>query len=158
MQSGAVREKVSSFLVDSIRKYWFNSCHKKFSINNTPIMAGKKTLVLGASTNPSRYSYLAMNRLWVHNHPVVAVGLREGKVGNINIETGQPKFEDVDTVTLYLNPTNQKRYYDYILSLKPKRIIFNPGTENHELEEMARKNGIRPMEACTLVMLGTGQY
>jgi len=121
-------------------------------------MAGKKTLVLGASTNPSRYSYLAMNRLSSHNHPVVALGLREGKVGNVKIETGRPAFEDVDTVTLYLNPKNQQSHYDYILSLKPKRIIFNPGTENDELEEMARKNGIKPMEACTLVMLGTGQY
>ncbi len=82
-------------------------------------MAGKKTLVLGASTNPSRYSYLAVNRLSSHNHPVVAVGLKEGKVGSVNIVNGQPKIEDVDTVTLYLNPTKLKAYYDYILSLKP---------------------------------------
>ena len=121
-------------------------------------MAKKKTLVLGASTNPSRFSYSAINRLTAHNHPVVAVGLKEGKVGNVNIVTGQPKEEDIDTVTLYLNPTNQKPYYDYILSLNPKRIIFNPGTENYELEEMARQKGIRTMEACTLVMLSTGQY
>jgi predicted CoA-binding protein len=121
-------------------------------------MSGKKTLVLGASTNPSRYSYLAMDRLSAYRHPVVAIGLREGRVGSVNIVTGKPTIEDVDTITLYLNPTNQKPYYDYILSLKPKRIIFNPGTENDELEEMARKNGIKPMEACTLVMLGTGQY
>ncbi|MDB5249095.1 MAG: CoA-binding protein [Segetibacter sp.] len=121
-------------------------------------MAKKKTLVLGASTNPSRFSYSAINRLTAHQHPVVAVGLKEGKVGNVNIVTGQPKEEDIDTVTLYLNPTNQKPYYDYILTLKPKRIIFNPGTENDELEELARKNGINPVEACTLVMLSIGQY
>jgi predicted CoA-binding protein len=121
-------------------------------------MAGKKTLVLGASTNPSRYSNLAINRLAAFDHPVVAVGLKEGKVGNVNIVTGQPDEQDVDTVTLYMNPTNQKPYYDYILSLRPKRIIFNPGTENYELEEMARKNGIKPMEGCTLVMLSAGQY
>lgn len=121
-------------------------------------MAVKKTLVLGASTKPSRYSYLAMNRLSAHQHPVVGIGLREGKVGNVNIFTGQPPLEDVDTVTLYLNPANQKPYYNYILSLKPRRIIFNPGTENNELEEMARKSGIEPMEACTLVMLSTRQY
>jgi predicted CoA-binding protein len=121
-------------------------------------MAAKKTLVLGASTNPSRYSYLAMDRLSAHSHPVVAIGLREGKVGNVNIVKGRPELKDIDTVTLYLNPTNQKPYYDYILSLKPKRIIFNPGTENDELEQLARENGIRPMEACTLVMLSTGQY
>lgn len=121
-------------------------------------MASKKTMVLGASTNPSRFSYSAINRLTAHHHPVVAVGLREGKVGSVNIVTGQPNEEDIDTITLYLNPTNQKPYYDYILSLKPKRIIFNPGTENYELEEMARKNGINPVEACTLVMLSIGQY
>ena len=121
-------------------------------------MAGKKTLVLGASMNPSRYSNFAIQRLSANNHPVVAVGLREGKVGNVNIVKGLPKEEDIDTVTLYLNPANQKAYYDYILSLHPKRIIFNPGAENDELEEMARKNGIEPVEACTLVMLSTGQY
>ena len=121
-------------------------------------MTGKKTLVLGASTNPSRYSYLAINRLGAHHHPVVAVGLRQGKVGDVNIVTGQPQEEAVDTVTLYLNPNNQKPYYDYILSLHPKRIIFNPGTENDELEDLARKNGITPVEACTLVLLSVGQY
>jgi predicted CoA-binding protein len=121
-------------------------------------MAGKKTVVLGASTNPSRYSNLALNKLSAYQHPVVAIGLKEGKVGDVNIVTGQPAVEEVDTITLYLNPRNQRPYYDYILSLKPKRIIFNPGTENDELEEMARRNGIKPMEACTLVMLGTGQY
>jgi predicted CoA-binding protein len=121
-------------------------------------MGNKKTLVLGASANPSRYSYLAINRLSAYRHPVVAIGLKEGEVTGVKIQTGKPQIEDIDTITLYLNPTNQKPYYDYILSLKPKRIIFNPGTENDELEEMARKNGIKPMEACTLVMLGTGQY
>lgn len=121
-------------------------------------MKQKKTLVLGASTNPGRYSFLAINRLSAHNHPVVAVGLREGQVGNVEIKKGQPQEEGIDTVTLYMNPTNQKPYYDYILGLNPKRIIFNPGTENDELEEMAREKGIDPIEACTLVMLSTGQY
>jgi predicted CoA-binding protein len=121
-------------------------------------MVAKKTVVLGASQNPSRYSNLAVNRLAAYKHPVVAVGRREGKIGNIEILTGQPKEDDVDTITLYLNPANQKPYYDYILSLNPRRIIFNPGTENFELEELARQKGIRPMEACTLVLLSTGQY
>lgn len=121
-------------------------------------MAAKKTMVLGASTNPSRYSYLAINKLSAYKHPVVAVGLREGKVGDVTIQTGQPKEDDIDTVTLYMNPTNQRPYYDYILSLNPKRIIFNPGTENDELVEMARQKGIEPMEACTLVLLSIGQY
>lgn len=118
----------------------------------------KKTLVLGASTNPSRYSYLAVNKLASYKHPVVAVGRREGKIGQIDIVTGTPNENEVDTVTLYLNPTNQKPYYDYILSLHPKRIIFNPGTENYELEELANKQGIQTMEACTLVLLSIGQY
>jgi uncharacterized protein len=121
-------------------------------------MARKKTLVLGASQNPSRYSNLAVNRLKAHSHPVVAVGRREGRIGDVDIVTGEPKEEDIDTITLYMNPTNQKPYYDYILSLNPKRIIFNPGTENYELEKMAEEKGIKTMEACTLVMLSTGQY
>ncbi len=121
-------------------------------------MAGKKTVVLGASQNPSRYSNMAVNRLSAHKHPVIAVGRREGRIGNVQIVTGQPKEEEVDTVTLYLNPSNQKPFYDYILSLKPKRIIFNPGTENPELYKQAREKGIKPMEACTLVLLSTGQF
>ena len=118
----------------------------------------KKTLVLGASSNPSRYSYLAINKLVAHNHPVLAVGLREGVVNNVQIVKDKPQEKDVDTVTLYLNPKNQIPYYDYIISLNPKRIIFNPGTENDELVSLAEKNGIEAVEACTLVLLGTGQY
>jgi predicted CoA-binding protein len=121
-------------------------------------MSKKNTLVLGASANPQRYSYLAMHRLNAHGHPVLAIGKREGRVNNIDINTGTPPFTNVDTVTLYLNPNNQKPYYDYILSLAPKRIIFNPGTENDELAAMAEKQGIKVMEACTLVMLSSDQY
>lgn len=118
----------------------------------------KKTLVLGASDNPSRYSFIAINRLRAHQHPVVAIGNKEGDVAGIHITKDKVTEDGVDTITLYLNPTNQKPYYDYILSLKPKRIIFNPGTENDELIEMAEQNGIEPVIACTLVMLSTGQY
>ena len=118
----------------------------------------KKTLVLGASQNPSRYSYLAINRLKAHNHPVLAVGRRNGEVNGVAIHKEQVTEDDVDTVTLYLNPTNQVEYYDYILNLHPKRIIFNPGTENEELISMAEEKGIEPVIACTLVMLSTGQY
>lgn len=118
----------------------------------------KKTLVLGASDNPSRYSYLALHRLKSHGHPVVAIGKKTGMVADIPIEKEKKTFEQVDTVTLYLNPAHQKQYYDYIVSLKPKRIIFNPGAENDELSDLAIKNGIEPMEACTLVLLATGQY
>lgn len=120
--------------------------------------AKKKTLVLGASDNPSRYSYLALHRLKSHGHPVVAIGKKPGMVAEVPIEKEKKNFDNVDTVTLYLNPAHQKLYYDYIVSLKPKRIIFNPGAENDELSDLAIKNGIEPMEACTLVLLATGQY
>ena len=118
----------------------------------------KTTLVLGASANPTRYSNLAINRLRNHNHPVVAIGRRNGTVGDTAVETDMRKIDNLDTITLYLNRGNQRQYYDYILDLHPKRIIFNPGTENDELAEMAKKKGIEPVEACTLVMLSTGQY
>jgi len=121
-------------------------------------MKSKKTLVLGASTNPARYSFLAINRLRNHGHEVVAIGKNEGKVKDVNIISARPQIDDLDTVTLYLNEQNQKQYYDYIFSLKPKRIIFNPGAENEELEQLAKDRGIQPLEACTLVMLSTGQF
>jgi uncharacterized protein len=118
----------------------------------------KKTLVLGATDNPSRYAYLAIRKLRAYNHPVVAVGRKEGVVGDIQISTQQVDENDIDTITLYLNPKNQQEYYDYILRLQPKRIIFNPGTENDELIEKAEQKGIEPFIGCTLVMLSTGQY
>ena len=121
-------------------------------------MENKKTLVLGASQNPQRYSYLALNKLSTHKHTVVAIGGRKGKVGDVEIDTEQKPLTDIDTVTLYLNPQNQIPYYNYIISLKPKRIIFNPGTENEELYTLAKRNGIEVIEACTLVLLSTGQY
>ena len=115
-------------------------------------------MVLGASENPARYSFLAVNRLRANGHPVIAIGNKKGQINETPIITEHPKEEGVDTVTLYLNPALQKQYYDYILSLAPKRIIFNPGTENEELEELAKEKGIEPIEACTLVLLSTGQY
>ncbi len=118
----------------------------------------KKTLVLGASQNPERYSYLAVNKLLAHHHPVIAIGKKNGTIGNIEIETEKKQFNDIDTVTLYLNAANQKSYYDYIFSLHPKRIIFNPGAENEELFNLAKEKGIKPQEACTLVLLSTGQF
>jgi len=122
------------------------------------LTTGKKTLVLGASDNPGRYSYLAVTRLRGVGHPVVAIGRKQAKVGDVEIGTDQQPLTGVDTVTLYLSPQHQKQYYDYILSLHPRRIIFNPGAENPELATLARKNGIEPVEGCTLVMLSTGQY
>jgi uncharacterized protein len=121
-------------------------------------MENKKTLVLGASENPARYSNMAVTRLKNHQHPVVAIGKKKGTVAGIAIETEKIKVDDIDTVTLYLSPAHQKEYYDYIISLHPKRIIFNPGAENDELADLALKNNIKPIEACTLVLLSTGQY
>lgn len=121
-------------------------------------MNEKKTLVLGASDNPSRYSYLAVQRLRSHGHPVVAVGRKNTRVADVTIEKEKKQFDDIDTVTLYLNRLHQEEYHDYILSLKPKRIIFNPGAENDDLARLAHEKGIKTMEACTLVMLSTNQY
>ncbi len=118
----------------------------------------KKTLVLGASENPTRYGNMAVKRLYANGHAVVAVGKRKGKIGDIEIVEQFPVAEDIDTVTLYLNPDNQKVYYDAIIHLHPKRIIFNPGTENEELEALAEENNIETVEGCTLVMLSTGQF
>ncbi|MBS1730506.1 MAG: CoA-binding protein [Bacteroidetes bacterium] len=118
----------------------------------------KKTVVLGASENPNRYSFLAVNKLASAGHSIVAIGKKEGTINDIPIFTGMPEVQDVDTVTLYLNPIHQKAFYHYILSLHPRRIIFNPGTENPELASLAAKNNIRGLEACTLVLLSTGQY
>ncbi len=118
----------------------------------------KRTLVLGASENPARYSNKAILALRKHGHPVVAIGRRAGQVQDVPIGIEAATFDDIDTVTLYLNPTNQQPYYDYILSLKPARIIFNPGTENPELEARAQAAGIQSVEACTLVLLSIGRY
>ena len=118
----------------------------------------KNTVVLGASQNEERYSNMAVKKLVAHKHPVTAIGNKEGIINEIKIIKDNPSINDVDTVTLYLNPQNQKPYYDYILSLNPKRIIFNPGTENEELEKIANEKGIKTMEACTLVLLSTNQY
>jgi predicted CoA-binding protein len=118
----------------------------------------KKTLVLGASDNPSRYSYLAIQRLRNQGHPVVAIGKKYGHVADVEIEKEKKEFDNIDTVTLYLNPLHQQDYYDYILSLQPKRIIFNPGAENEELAGLASGHQIKTVEACTLVLLSTGQY
>ena len=121
-------------------------------------MTAKKTLVLGASDNPARYSNLAIKRLRNAGHPVIAIGRKAAVVADVPVITDHPSFNDIDTVTLYLNPENQVPYYDYILSLSPRRIIFNPGTENEAFEELARSRNIETMEACTLVLLTTNQY
>lgn len=118
----------------------------------------KKTIVLGATPNPDRYAYQATKKLKKYGHEVIPLGIRKGEIEGIKIENNTPQYEGVDTITLYLNPDLQKPYYDYILSLKPKRIIFNPGTENVELVRLAKEQGIETELACTLVMLSFGNY
>ncbi|QAA81176.1 CoA-binding protein [Aequorivita sp. H23M31] len=118
----------------------------------------KKTLVIGASTKEERYSNMAIRRLVKFGHTVEAIGLRSGTVAGINVSTEKEPFEDIDTVTLYLNPKRQGEYYDYILSLNPERVIFNPGTENPEFFKILKQNNIESEIACTLVLLGTNQY
>lgn len=116
------------------------------------------TLVLGASLNPNRYSNIAIKRLRGKEIPVVAIGLREGKVGDVTILKDKVALENIDTVTLYLNPKRQEEYYDYIIGLQPRRVIFNPGTENSEFVKLLKENSIEAEVACTLVLLSTNQY
>ncbi len=118
----------------------------------------KKTLVLGASTNPSRYSNIAIERLLSNDFEVRAIGKRKGRVAGIDIVDSQVMFDNINTITLYINAENQKMYYNYIISLKPKRVIFNPGTENKELKNLLVKNNIYFEDACTLVLLSIGEY
>jgi uncharacterized protein len=113
---------------------------------------------LGASTDDARYSNKAIKSLLKKNFLVEAIGNKDGVVEDVIIQKGQPKFDDIDTVTLYINPLRQKEYYNYILGLKPKRIIFNPGTENPEFESLLRNAGINTEQACTLVLLNIGGY
>lgn len=118
----------------------------------------KKTVVLGATNNPDRYAYRAAQSLTYHGHPIELVGIKEGTVAGQAIQTGQPALIDVHTVTLYVGTRNLPPLYDYILSLHPKRIIFNPGTENAELRQKAESQGVETVYGCTLVMLATDQY
>jgi uncharacterized protein len=119
----------------------------------------KVTLVLGASTNPERFAYKAIISLQKRNIPVVAIGTRESDLGNLKIRKGKPTdIGPVHTITLYLNSRHQKEYYEYILSLNPRRIIFNPGTINPELSSLARNNGIEIVEDCMLIMLRNGRF
>ncbi|MGA0558847.1 CoA-binding protein [Larkinella sp. VNQ87] len=118
----------------------------------------RTTLVIGASENPERYAHKAANRLVQQGHPVELVGLRTGTIRGNPIRMGQPDLEDIDTVTLYVSARNQTGIYDYIKKLRPRRVIFNPGTENPAFEKELAQQGIEPIEACTLVMLATGQY
>lgn len=117
-----------------------------------------KTIVLGASTNPSRVSYSAVHRLKNKGEEVIPIGIKKGSIADIPIINDRPELKNIDTITLYLNPKRQEAYYDYMLSLKPRRIIFNPGTENAELVRLAKAKDIETEYACTLVLLATDSY
>ncbi len=118
----------------------------------------KTTLVIGASENPERYSYKAVSLLQNYNIPVYALGNKEGKIGNVEIDMDKLPYSNIDTVSLYLSPKNQEDYKRYIISLKPNRVIFNPGTENPDFYNELSHHGIAHEEACTLVLLNIGMY
>ncbi len=131
---------------------WLSIC--RFG-NKTRFLPQKnmKVLVLGASPNPTRFSHKAVSLLKKYGHEPIPIGIRTGKIKEIEIIKGKPQLYDIHTITLYLRPERQKQYYDYILSLSPKRVIFNPGTENPELKQLLELQGIETVEQCTLVML-----
>ncbi len=118
----------------------------------------KKTLVFGGSLNPERYSHKAIKRLAREGHPVVSIGGRAGWVDHIVVLRGHPELKEVDTITMYMGEKRQEEHEEYLLSLSPNRIIFNPGAENRRLFAKAKKEGIEVYEACTLVMLSTGEF
>ena len=118
----------------------------------------KKTLIIGASPDANRYSYKAAHMLTGRGHQIVNVGIKKGEVAGAPIEKPQTIHQDIDTITLYIGPATQPEYFDYIVATKPQRVIFNPGTENVELQRVLDANNIEYTEACTLVMLATGQY
>ena len=121
-------------------------------------MKNKRTLVLGATTKPERYAFIAINRLVENGHSVIAIGKKEGEVAGVKIQIKMLPLKNIDTVTLYLNPLHQREYYNYIIETKPKRVVFNPGTENPEFYQLLKSNGIEVEVACTLVLLATKQY
>ena len=118
----------------------------------------KKTLIVGATPNADRYAYRAAHMLTAKGHPIVNIGIKQGEVAGVKIEKPSAPFHDIDTITLYIGPDLQLGYYDYILETKPKRVIFNPGTENPDLMKQLAAEGMEVEEACTLVMLHTGQF
>ena len=121
-------------------------------------MKNKKTLVLGATAKPDRYAYMAINSLVNKGHSVIAIGQQTGEVAGVKIQTKAVPVKNIDTVTLYLNPKNQREYYNYIIEAQPKRVVFNPGTENPEFYQLLKSNNIEVEVACSLVLLSTNQY
>ncbi len=121
-------------------------------------MSNKRTVIIGASSNSERYAYKAVQSLLTKGHEVFPIGIKEGQIGNTIISTQRILHKNIDTVSLYIAPKNQPEWYDYILTLRPKRIIFNPGAENDELVQIAKMKNIETVDGCTLVMLSIGIY
>lgn len=140
----------------SVLKIW-RCCYAKYNPQELQKL-DKKTLVIGASSKDERYSNICVRMLLEYRVPMVALGLREGMIGTVPIVTGIPKLTDIHTVSLYIGPRRQPEFYSYVLSLKPKRVIFNPGTENDEFEQLLLDKSIEVEEACTLVMLRSGEF
>lgn len=134
---------------------FINLCNPKICAINKKM---KKTLIIGASPDPSRYAYKAAHMLIGRGHQIVNIGIKKGEVAGIQIEKPDAIYKDIDTITLYIGAAIQPQYYNYIVSTKPRRVIFNPGTENIELQTLLDENNIEYTEACTLVLLSTGQY
>jgi len=118
----------------------------------------KNTLVIGASLKESRYSNLCVRTLVSGHFPVTAIGLREGSIDETPVQSGYPELNNIHTVSLYLGPENQVSWYDYILKLNPERVVFNPGTENEEFQDVLTNAGIEVIEGCTIVMVKSGTY
>jgi predicted CoA-binding protein len=125
---------------------------------NKKFLTMKKTIVLGASPNPARYAYHAVRQLIMNDLVAIPVGVKAGNIEGINIETTPPQYSDIHTISIYINPDLQAQYHDYVLGLKPQRVIFNPGTENPRFAAELRAEGIETINACTLVMLSIGNY
>lgn len=121
-------------------------------------MKEKRTLIIGATTNPNRYAYMAANRLLDHNYPIDLLGIKKGVIRNVTIKPKEDIEGTFDTVTLYVGPARQSEYIDFVVALKPKRVIFNPGTWNDEFVNKLESNKIEAVDACTLVMLSAGTY
>lgn len=156
IQHCKVKAKINVKLNSAIKTAKFRNFEK--TPQHQYAMKNKKTLVLGATPKSDRYAHRAITSLVNQGHPVVAVGQLEGEVAGVKIQTKAIPLKNIDTVTLYLNPANQRQYYNYIIEARPQRVIFNPGTENPELYQLLKSNNITIEVGCTLVMLATGQY
>ena len=131
-----------------------NTMNSEISVNE-----GRQIVIVGASDKPDRYSYKALTMLKAHGFAVQPVHPRIGDIEGVAVVPDISQVEGkVDTVTLYVNPSIGEAIADSLIKLNPKRVIFNPGSECPELAGKLGNAGIEAIEACTLVMLQTGQF